>query len=222
VLTDQFGRQEGLARCIANDPPFATRLQLKQDIEKELTTRSQDEAHSVTAVPVYKSQHAYETSAKELRNLVQDRVTLEIILPQIPMPTETASFEDIMDVRARPSFQASLAALRKWQRKTVTELLSDYNEAGIRRSAQEFSDMIRKYTEELRKAQYEKTSVAICSVLALGAAFTGVAGPLLGTIATVAPAVFSVRKVLQPCWKDLEDQQCFPAGVIYNAKKLRT
>jgi hypothetical protein len=220
ILADQAGRQEALARYLAKDPPYSTRLQLKEDVDREAQTHLPPGVLSVTAVPVYATQQAYEASAAELRNEVQERVTLEVLFPQLPMPAESASFDDILAVREKPSFQASLAALREWQRKTVAELLVENNEANVRRATRDFSEMIGKYSEALNNARYEKVTTAIASALALGAAFSGMLGPLLGTMAAVATPLFSVRKLIQPCWKDLEDRQCFPAGVIYNASKL--
>lgn len=220
ILADQTGRQEALARYLAKDPPYSTRLQLKQDVDREVQTQMPPGVLSVTAVPVYSSQQAYDASAAQLRGYVEEKVLLEVLLPRLPLPTPSASLDAILAVRQNPSFQASLVALRQWQRKTVAELLLDHKEANIRRAASDFSEMIRKYSAALNAARYEKVTTAIASSLAIGAAISGALGPILGILAGVATPLFSFRKLLQPCWKDLEDRQCFPAGVIYNAQQF--
>lgn len=215
------GQQEALARRLVNDPPYLTRLQLKEQAESKVSKLLPPGVISVTAVPVYGTQKTYEVFTADLRrHWVEEKVTLEVLLKQIPLPAETASFDDILHLRNQSSFQASLAALRQWQRKTVRELLQKNDEASIRRAALDFSEMTRKYAEALTDARYEKVTTAISSMLALGAAFSAAAGPLVGTLAAIASPIFSIRKLLKPCWKDLEEKQCFPAGVVYEARHL--
>jgi len=221
VEAAEAGQQEAIARRLVNDPPHLTRLQLKEKTDKQVSALLPPDVISVTAVPVYSTPQAYDISSADLScHWVAEKVTLEVVLKQIPVPAESASFNDILRLRDSASFQASLAALRQWQRKTVGELLQENDEASARRAAREFSEMTRKYTESLADAKYEKVTTTITSMLALGAAFGAAAGPLVGTLAAVASPVFSIRKLLRPCWKDLEEKQCFPAGVVYNAQQL--
>jgi hypothetical protein len=217
----EAGQQEALARRLVNDPPLLTRLQLKEKTDKQVSALLPPDVISVTAVPVYSTPQAYDVSSADLgRHWLAEKVTLEVVLKQIPVPAESASFDDILLLRDTASFQASLAALRQWQRKTVDELLQENDEASARRAARDFSEMIRKYAESLAEAHYKQVTTTITSMLALGAAFSAVAGPLVGTLAAVASPVFSIRKLLRPCWKDLEEKQCFPAGVVYSAQQL--
>ena len=217
----QPGHQEAVARRLVEDPPYLTRLQLKEQTEQDVAALLPAGALSVTAVPVYGTREAYEVSTADLKQYVQERLTLEVVMSAIPVPSEIASFDDILDIRSKPSFQASLAALRKWQRQTVREILLDEDEAGIRRATVEFAEMVRKYEEALSEARYEKVKTAICMMLGFGAAFSAVGGPVLGTLAGVASPLFSIKKLSKPCWKELEEKQCFPAGVVYEAQMLR-
>jgi hypothetical protein len=71
----------------------------------------------------------------------------------------------------------------------------------------------------LSKARYRKVTTAITTVLALGSAYAA-GGPAIGVLATVAAPLFSLGDLKTPCWKDLQEKQCFPAGVVYEATQL--
>lgn len=217
----EAGQQEAIALRLVKDPPYLTRLQLQEQTKTRVPENLPSGVRSVTAVPVYGTHEAYDFSTAELKRYwVEEKVTLEVLLRQIPVPAESASFDDILYVRDRPSFQASLAALRRWQRDTVRELLEENDEASIERAARDFSEMIRRYADALAEARYEKVTTAVSSMLAIGAALAVGAAPLVKVLAGIAPPIFSAKKLLKPCWKSLEEKQCFPAGVVYEAKKL--
>lgn len=218
---EEAGQPEAIARRLVGDPPLLTRLMLKEHTEREVAQQLPPGVNSVIAVPVYGSREKHEVSCAEFKEKwVPERVTIEIILSQLPVPAETASLDDILHLRNKPSFQASLAALRKWQRETVQELLEEKNEASIKRATEDFSKMVKKYAEELADARYNKVTTGVVSILAIGAAFVDPVGAPVGTLAAIAAPVFSVKTLLRPCWKDLEEKECFPAGVIYEARGL--
>jgi len=214
------GQQEAVARKLVKDPPYLTRLQLKEQTEAAVARALPEGAISVTAIPVYGTRESYEDSTAELKGHMEERVTLEVLMNQIPTPAESVSFEDILRLRNKPTFQASLTALRNWQRATVRELLEEGDDASIKRAGRDFNGMISKYAEALNDARYEKVTTAVGSMLAIGTVLGATAGPLVGAISALASPLFSIRKLMKPCWKDLEERQCFPAGVVYEAKRL--
>lgn len=215
------GHAEALARRLVNDPPHQTRLLLKASIDKQVAEACPPGVVSVTAVPVYGTREKYDEASAQLKASVEEKVALEIVMLQLPTPAPSASFDDILRVRERRTFQASLAALRNWQLETVRQLLQDPEEANIRRAAAGFAQMIEQYTEELREARYRKVTTAVTSALSVGAAFATAVGPAVGLLAAIASPLFSFRSVFRPCWKDLREMDCFPAGVVYEAKQLR-
>jgi len=213
------GQQEGLARRLSGDQPYNTRLMLKEEIDNQATELTKSMNVSVTAVPVFGSRSSQEMSSENLRGYLTERVTLDIVLNSLPMPAINSSFEDILRLRDKPSFQASLAALRIWQKDTIRNLLADNDAAGIEQAKEDLSEMIRKYSQELRDARYEKVTSSIVSMLAVGAALADPTA-ILALVSGIAAPLFSIKKLLQPCWKDLQDHDCFPAGVVYEAQAL--
>jgi hypothetical protein len=214
------GHQEGLARRLSGDKPYNTRLMLKEQIDNQADQLIKSMNVSVTAIPVYGSRDKQETSSINLKGYLTELVTLDIILKNVPMPAPDVSFDDILKLRDKPGFQASLAALRTWQKDTIRNLLADNDIAGIELAKDEFSDMIRKYSEALSDARFEKVTSSVVSILAVGAALTDPTGSILTLLAGIAAPLFSIKKLSRPCWKDLENDACFPAGVICEAHKL--
>jgi hypothetical protein len=102
----------------------------------------------------------------------------------------------------------------------LRDLLAENSEASVRRAAKEFEELTRKYKEALADAKYNKVTTAVASMLAVGSALTVAAGPLVGVFAAVATPLFSIRQLMKPSWKDLEEKQCFPAGVVFAAEEL--
>jgi hypothetical protein len=216
----EVGHSEALARRLAGDPPYLTRLQLKEKTEERAAKLVGEKGISVLAVPVYGSRQNYNAATAQLKDYLREQLTLQVLLKQVPVPAERVAFEDILRLRNRKSFQASLSALRKWQRDTLRELLEEKSEASIQRAVDDFSNKVTKYEEHLKDAKYEKVTTAVSSMLAVGGAMTALAGPVLGTLAALAGPLFSIKKLLKPCWKDIEEKECFPAGVIYESRAV--
>jgi hypothetical protein len=215
----EVGHSEALARRLAGDPPYLTRLQLKENTEKRAATLV-GEGVSVIAIPVYGSRQNYNAATAQLKGYLREHLTLQVLLKQVPVPAERVAFEDILHLRNRKSFQASLRALRKWQRDTLRELLEEKSQGSIQRAFDDFSNKVKKYEEHLNDAKYEKVTTAVISMLAVGGAMTALGGPVLGTLASLAGPLFSIKKLLKPCWKDIEEAECFPAGVVYESRLL--
>jgi len=77
-----------------------------------------------------------------------------------------------------------------------------------------------EYRQALNEARLRKVETSLTSVLALGATLAAGAEPLIAALAAFIPALFSFRKLLKPCWKEVARLECAPAGVIYAAAQL--
>ncbi len=210
---------EALAKALVKDPPHATRLILLQKTA-ELASGLLPEGHAVTAVPVYGSQERYESVTKDLRHDVAEQATLEIIFKHFPVPAEDVSIDDILRLRCKPQYQDSLYHLRKWQTEIVGELLQHKDEKVLRAAERDLERWVKKYDQAMTDAKIKKVQTVVISVLAIGATLAVGAGPLIATLAALAPPLFSLQELRKPCWKQISDEQYAPAGVIYGASKL--
>jgi hypothetical protein len=213
------GHGEAIARALVKDPPYATRLMLQDETTKRVNSVLPEGVVSVTAVPVYGSKETYEGLTSDLE-YVEEKLLLDVLLPEMPLPAPNSDLGAVMRVRQGRGFQAALKALRKWQRETAREVLEQGDAAGMRRAAAAFADMVRDYREALADAEYQKTKTTVTSLLAVGALLSAPIPTFVAALAGVAPAVFSVREIARPCWKDLQEKDCFPAGVIIQADRL--
>lgn len=211
---------EALAATLTKDPPFATRLQLSQTynaIAPQLLPAGVD---SVIAVPSYGSRERYEAVTNDLRGHVAERTVLEIILNNISVPDADVPLEDIIRLRQDAQFRDSMYQLRNWQMQTVGELLDHSDDRLVRAAENDFQRWIKQYDEAMTDAQIKKAQTAIVSVLAVGATLAVGAGPLVGFLAAIAPPLFSIQELVQPCWKQIADKQFAPAGVVYAVSRL--
>jgi hypothetical protein len=209
---------EALAKVLANDPPYATRLQLSQKytgIAKELLPEGVD---SVTAVPVYGSPETYDNASANL--YTAERKTLEITLKHIPVPADDTPLEDIIGLRKDAQFQNSLIQLRKWQGRVVNDILFKGSNKVIRDADAELEHWIAQYRQAMKTAEIKKVATVILSMIAIGASLATGAGPAILLSAKLASPLWTLRELSKPCWKEVADKQCAPAGVVYVAEQL--
>jgi hypothetical protein len=213
------GHGEAIARCLVKDPPYATRLMLQEETHKRVASVLPEGVLSVTPVPVYGSKETYRKLTDGLEH-IEEKLVLDVLLPEIPVPAPDSDLGVIMTLRQDQGFQAALQALRRWQRETVRDILEQKDIASMKRAAADFKDMVKNYREALAAAKYKKITTTITSLLAVGALLSAPVPTLVAAMAGVAPALFSVREVMRPCWKDLKDKDCFPAGVVIHAERF--
>jgi hypothetical protein len=215
-----------VARRLVNDPPYLTRLMLSERTNRAIAKLLPDDVISVTAVPVYGSRDKYERSAEELKADVAERLTVEVLLPEMPVPGPDATFDHILSLRDKPAFQTSLRALRGWQNKTLGEIVAKSKDMGVvdenslRRAKDDFEKMIKRYNEAFKDARFKKIQTAVTSSIAFGGVMLALGGPVMATLGAVVSPLFSIRELMNPCWKDLQDKAFFPAGVVYEAKAV--
>jgi hypothetical protein len=211
---------EALARALAKDPPYATRLQLSQKytgIAKELLPPGVD---SVTAVPVYGSHETYEQASVNMGTA--ERKTLEITLKHIPVPAADTPLENIVGLRKDPQFQHSLTQLRKWQAKIVDNILLRGSDKAIREADVELKSWVAQYHQAMKNAEIKKVASVILSMIAIGGSLAAGGGSMILLAAKLASPLWTLREIARPCWKELADKQYAPAGVIYLSEQLRT
>jgi hypothetical protein len=209
---------EALAKVLAKDPPYATRLQLSQKytgIAKEMLPAGVD---AVTAVPVYSSPKIYDDAAASLDSA--ERQALEVILKHIPVPADDTPLENIVELRGDPQFRNSMRKLRKWQGDVVNDVLLKGSDRAIREANAELESWIAQYEQAMNNAKIKKISTTILSIIAIGASLTTGAGIPILLAAKLASPLWTLREISKPCWKDVAEKEFAPAGVIYAAEQL--
>ena len=209
---------EALARQLANDPPFATRLQLSEKYNRLASSLRPAGVDSVIAVPVYGSRARYNAVSKTLETAEQ--VTLEIVLKQMPLPSRDVPLESIIVLRNDPQFRDSMNQLKNWRDRIASELMLRNDETIIRKAEKELEDMVKRYKEAMKKAKVKKVGTIVVSLMAIGATLAAGVHPLVLTMAKLGSPLFALRELKKPCWKDVAEKQCAPAGVIYMASHV--
>src|SRR6266446_370202 len=184
---------EVLANALVKDPLLATRLLLKEKYNNLIPELRPAGVDSVTAMPVYGTRKNYETAAKDLKEYVTERLTLEVILENMPLPADGVALPEIIELRKREDYRESLSALRQWQRDQIPKLLTENNDKELKQAGEDFKKLVTQYKKAMGDAKYEKLTTGVCSVLAVGAVLAGGAAPLIAAVAGLAPALFSVK-----------------------------
>ncbi|RYY43676.1 MAG: hypothetical protein EOO06_19365 [Chitinophagaceae bacterium] len=141
----------------------------------------------------------------------------------ITVPEKNSGLERIIDLRNGDSFQSARNALRDWQFEKMAKTIENDSEKEILLAKEEFTQMLRRYEEEINKGKFGKTKAVVTSLLALSALFSAAAGQTTTAIALMsgaAPNLFSLKESFSPAWKNLRDKKFEPAGVIYEANKI--
>lgn len=219
--TRGIGAPEGLARRLVGDPPYQSRLMLKEETEQKLDMlRAETDALSITAVPVYPAKERFEAASDSLNGYLPEQLTLDVVLRVLPLPSPNSPFEDILRIREKESFQSSLRALREWLEDNAVPKSGEDPTTTAKRAASQLQRIADRYRDALSAARYKKVSGTITSMLAIGAVAASHADPALKILASLAAPAFSFRSALRPCWKDLEETEAFAAGVICESKSL--
>jgi hypothetical protein len=213
-------KSEVLSGALTRDPLFATRFRISQELRKLTQAMLPVGVESVTAMPVYGTREKYESATKDLEAQGLEKLTLEVILKELPMPADNVTLADIIEFRKREDYKESLYALRKWQREQVPKLLKENNAKELRQAREEFARLVRRYKSAMNEAKYQKVTTGVCSILAIGATLAAGATPLVVALSALAPPLFSFRTLMTPCWKQVAEKDCAPAGLVYGMSRL--
>ena len=211
---------EVLSAALAKDPLFATRLLITEELRKQSQEMLPPGVDSVTAMPVYGTREKYESATKDLEAQGLEKLTLEVVLKNLPVPADDVKLADIIEFRKREDYQESLYALRKWQREQVPKLLKENNERALRQAAEDFKRLVKQYEQAMSDARYRKVTTGVCSVLAIGATLAAGVTPVIVALSGIAPTLFSLKSLVTPCWKQVAEKDCAPAGLIYATSRL--
>lgn len=171
----------------------------------------------VDAVPVYGGAENFQQAAGLMT--VQQALNLEI-MHRLPVPASDTPLADLVELRQKESFIASLRKLRNWQRKVLPEIEAEQKKpSAIRNAMNDFDDAIARYSEAIHDANFKKVEVAVCTVLAVGTALAGLPHVSLSVLAGVTPRLFSLRELMRPSWKQVAEKDCAIAGVVYDVQK---
>jgi len=204
---------ESISAVLNKDLQYATRLQLFSQAQ-DLKPADVDD---VTAVPVYGTRQRYDEVMNELG--IWTKLTMELSR-LIDVPDNDVPLEDIIALREEPGFRDSMSQLHRWQKDILPKVLDTGREKEIRYAISEYERWIKRYDEAIKGAKFNKLRTAVISITAVGAALATGTGPLLTIAAAVAPPLFDLRVLMRPCWKEVAEKDCAPAGVVYEAQKL--
>jgi hypothetical protein len=209
---------EAIAELIDKDRQLATRLQLQEAVEKGHKGKLSALGRPVRAIPVYADWQEFDTLWKGSAPM---RV-FDIVAQQLPLPSDDASLEEIVRLRAGKGFQESMRALRHWQDEVFLDLLKaqdnrEVREATLQNAVNDLEKWMKQYKQALDDANFKKVKTAVVSVLGVAAALLTGAGPLIVTLAALAPPLFDFRDVLRPAWQSATNLECAPVGVVYES-----
>jgi hypothetical protein len=211
-----------LTTCIiTNNPEQETRIGLTDYVADRL----EEFAPGVTrtAIPVYCSHYSYEKMVQA--RLSEEMIVFEILMEDVLLPAEDVPLSAILKLRSRDKFRRAIAELRRWQTQIIKELVAasadnKLREVTIVKAAQDLKLWSQQYREEMKNERFKKVEVGILSLLGVGSALALGTGPLISTLAAIAPPLFRFRELFKPCWMHVASKQCAPAAIIYEASKL--
>ena len=181
-----------------------------------------DKEAPVAAFPVYLNHKFFDIiSAKPQVSSADQRLILEVVLPNFPAPSEGASLDDILWLRESKSFQAALQKMRSWQMDVFPGLADDSKGHEIRRAAQEFERYVTEYKSAVHEIGVAKRNTSVVWAFSVGAFLAPKIAPVVMLLLRIwNPRLVSVKETFTPAWKLLLDKPFAPAGVIHEASQL--
>jgi hypothetical protein len=211
---------EAIAQLIDKDRQLATRLQLREAIENDVRLASMLSAPGkvVKAIPVYADWQEFD----ETWTGWAPTQVFDIVARQLSLPADDAPLEGIVRLRAKKSFQESMRALRRWQDDVFLDLLKsqgnkEVREATLQKAVNDMEKWMKQYQQALEDAQFKKVKTSVVSVLAVAATLLAGAGPLIASLAALAPPLFDFKDVIRPAWQAATSLECAPVGVVYES-----
>ncbi len=199
-------------------PNCATRYYLQHRYSSLMA----DKQSPVAAFPVYLNHKFFDIiSAKPLVSSADQRLILEVIFPNFPVPSEGTSLEDILLLRESKSFQASLQKMRSWQMDVLPDLADDSRGHETQRAAQAFEQYVTEYKSAVRGIKVAKRNTSMVWAFSVGALLAPKIAPVVMLLLRIwNPSLLSVKQAFTPAWKLLLDKPFAPAGVIHEASQL--
>jgi hypothetical protein len=205
---------QGLASVLGQDRQLDTRLQGVEWALKQGYTSLQlapSDVPNVTAVPVY-------GPAEPVDEGFPERATFEVVFEKLPVPEHDAPLEDICRLRESPAFAGSLRKLRLWQEEVMLDLLDaadneQKRKIVLRRASRQLDDWAEGYRNAMGEARFNKVESGLSVLAALGKLLSPIDAP--GTLLEMPEKLVKARTVRRPCWKEVNEMPCAPAGVIY-------
>jgi len=212
---------EAIAQLIDKDRQLATRLEVQESVRNNPGGRFSAPGKEPRAVPVYADWKEFDSA---WQGCPSARV-FDIVARQLALPTNDTPLEDIVELRGRKSFCESMRALRRWQNDVILDLLKcgenkEIREATAQKAVNDLEKWMKQYQSALEDARFKKVKTAVVSVLGVSAALITGAGPLIATLAALAPPIFDFRDVMRPRWELQTNLECAPVGVIYEAASV--
>lgn len=209
---------EAIAELLDKDRQLATRLQVQEAVEKGQKGKLSALGKTVRAIPVYADWQEFDTLWTDSAPM---RV-FDIVAQQLPLPSDDAALEEIVRLRTGKAFKESMRALRHWQDEVFLDLLKaqdnkEIREATLRNAVNDLERWAKQYKQALDDAKFKKVKTAVVSMLGVAAALLTGAGPLIATLAALAPPLFDFRDVLRPAWQSATNLECAPVGVVYES-----
>jgi hypothetical protein len=209
---------EAIAELLDKDRQLATRLQVQEAVEKGQKGKLSALGKTVRAIPVYADWQEFDTLWTDSAPM---RV-FDIVAQQLPLPSDDAALEEIVRLRTGKAFKESMRALRHWQDEVFLDLLKaqdnkEIREATLRNAVNDLERWMKQYKQALDDAKFKKVKTAVVSMLGVAAALLTGAGPLIATLAALAPPLFDFRDVLRPASQSATNLDCAPVGVVYES-----
>lgn len=209
---------EAIAELLDKDRQLATRLQVQEAVEKGQKGKLSALGKTVRAIPVYADWQEFDTLWTDSAPM---RV-FDIVAQQLPLPSDDAALEEIVRLCTGKAFKESMRALRHWQDEVFLDLLKaqdnkEIREATLRNAVNDLERWMKQYKQALDDAKFKKVKTAVVSMLGVAAALLTGAGPLIATLAALAPPLFDFRDVLRPAWQSATNLECAPVGVVYES-----
>jgi len=218
---------EAIAQLLDEDRQIATRFQIQEAIEANFVRNgilqhqgSQSLVATdtpVTVTPVYGNWQEYHSVWEH----GADTQFIELVAEQMPMPTDDAPQEELVELRHRESVKNFMPAFRDWQSQTVINFLNAHGDPTIiRRTLQDASATLCDWTERFKHdvagGSGHKTEMGIVSSLAL----FNIPHAWLKALVSLVPTFFKVRELRRPWWTNMAGKPWAPAGIIYEACQL--
>ena len=160
----------------------------------------------VLAIPVYGGQQQFADSRNALMQ-AEEALTIEI-MQRLPVPEYDTPLENLVRLRETPAFRRALDDLLEWKRdKAPAIVLAEDRKNAIVAAMRDFDKLTKAYAAAMESEGYKKAG-SVGSIF-----FSLITGEYIGA---VKEALVTFREVREPCWKEVSEMKCAPAGVIYH------
>jgi hypothetical protein len=93
----------------------------------------------------------------------------------------------------------------------------EIQEATLKKAVNDLEKWMKQYQSALEDAKFKKFKTTVVSLLSISATLLVGAGPLIASLAGLAPPLLEFRDILRPSWQAATKLDCAPIGVVYEA-----